>query len=170
MLEEMIVKLGAFKTGKFTLASGRESDYYVDLRVAITQPDFLKAVAEAMAPHTDGIDRVAGVALSAVPIAAALSLETGKPYLMIRKASKGHGTQKRVEGTIEKGDKVIFVEDTATTAGSLINAIECVREVGGIVEKAIVIVDREEGAAQNLADAGVEMHSLASIDKLREFS
>jgi len=170
MLEEMMIEYGAFKTGKFTLASGRESDYYVDLRVAITQPEFLSAVAKAMAPYTDDVDIIAGVALSAVPIAAALSLETGKPYLMIRKASKDHGTGKRIEGNLKEGQKVMFVEDTATTAGSLINAIECVREAGGIVKKALVIVDREEGAMENLSSAGVEMHSLASIDRLRELS
>ena len=170
MLEEMIIEYGAFKTGKFTLASGKESDYYVDLRVAITQPEFLHEVAKAMAAHTDDVDIIAGVALSAVPIAAAISLETEKPYLMIRKESKGHGTQKRVEGKLKEGQKVMFVEDTATTAGSLINAIQCVREAGGIVEKALVIVDREEGAAQNLSEAGVKMHSLASIDRLRELS
>ncbi len=170
MLEEMIVEYGAFKTGKFILASGRESDYYVDLRVGITRPEFLREVARAMAAHMNDIDIIAGVALSAVPIAAALSLETGKPYLMIRKASKGHGTGKRIEGYLEAGKKVIFVEDTATTAGSLINAIECVREAGGIVERALVIVDREEGAGENLSKIGVEMHSLASIDRLRELS
>ncbi len=170
MLEKLIIEYGAFKTGKFTLASGRESDYYVDLRVGITQPEFLREVAKAMARHADDADIIAGVALSAVPIAAALSLETGKPYLMIRKASKDHGTGKRIEGNLEPGKKVMFVEDTATTAGSLINAIECVREAGGIVEKAMVIVDREEGARENLSQAGVELHSLASIDRLRELS
>ena len=80
---------------------------------------------------------------------------------------KGHGTQKRIEGTLNEGNRVLFVEDTTTTAGSLVNAINEVREAGGIVEKAIVIVDREEGARENLSGIGVEMISLASVQELK---
>ena len=170
MLEKMIIDLGAFKTGEFTLASGRKSDYYVDLRKAVTDPEFLTLVAGEIQNFTEGVDRIAGVALGAIPIAAAASIYSTKPFLMIRKESKSHGTQKRIEGTLEKGDKVLFVEDTTTTAGSLIDAIEQVREAGGIVEKAIVIVDREEGARENLAAIQIKLVSLANIDKLKSLS
>ena len=167
MLEKMIIELGAYKTGEFTLASGKKSDYYVDLRVAITTPIFLRAVAEEMNEYLRGADRIAGVELSAVPLAAALSLKSGKPYLMVRKKKKEHGTGKVVEGEINEGDKIVFVEDTTTTAGTLIEAIRSVREVGGIVELAIVIIDRKEGAKENLANIGVEMISLTDIDSLK---
>ena len=170
MLEEEIVRLGAFKTGEFTLASGRKSDYYVDLRVAITRPDFLRSIVKAMSQHVEGCDRIAGIELGAVPIAAALSLETDKPFLMVRKGAKEHGTGKLVEGELVNGERVLFVEDTTTTAGSLIRGIEAVRELGGIVEKAVVVVDREEGARENLTEKGVELVSLASIDRLKELS
>ncbi|KYK29580.1 MAG: hypothetical protein AYK23_01570 [Candidatus Proteinoplasmatales archaeon SG8-5] len=170
MLEEEIIESGAFRTGEFTLASGKTSDYYIDLRVAITKPDFLKKVVVAIGKLVSGHDRIAGVELSAVPIAAALSLETGIPYLMVRKGKKDHGTQNLVEGGLSPGDRVLFVEDTATTAGSLVNAIKAVREAGGEVDTAVVIVDREEGAEENLASIGVKMMSLANIAKLRELS
>ncbi|MBA3045381.1 MAG: orotate phosphoribosyltransferase [Candidatus Thermoplasmatota archaeon] len=167
MLEEDIVKAGAFKLGDFTLASGRKSDYYVDLRSVTTRPILLKKVAETMAQHMGKCDRIAGVELGAIPIAVALSLETGIPFLMVRKQKKDHGAGKLVEGELLAGDKVLFVEDTVTTAGSLIKAIEAVRKLGGVVEKALVIVDREEGARENLSRIGVEMVSIASIGKLR---
>lgn len=170
MLEEEIVKAGAFKLGDFTLASGRKSDYYVDLRAVTTNPESLKKVATALTEHVSGYQKIAGVELGAIPIATALSLETGIPFLMVRKQKKDHGAGKLVEGALAAGEKVIFVEDTVTTAGSLIKAISAVRELGGVVETAIVIVDREEGARGALAAINVKLISLASIDKLREYA
>ncbi len=170
MLEEEIIRLGAFKTGEFTLASGKTSDYYVDLRLAITRPEFLKEVAKAMSKHVGDCRRVAGVELGAVPIATAVSLETGTSYLMVRKDRKDHGAENLIEGEVVPGDKVLFVEDTVTTAGSLVKAIEAVREAGGEVNTAIVIVDREEGARDNLASIDVKLISLASIGRLKELA
>lgn len=170
MLEEEIIESGAFRTGEFTLASGRTSDYYIDLRVAITKPDFLKKVVLSINPLVRDHDRIAGVELSAVPIATAVSLETGIPYLMVRKGKKGHGTERLVEGELASGDKVLFVEDTVTTAGSLIDAIKAVRDAGGEVDSAVVIVDREEGAAENLASIEVKLVSLAELSRLRELA
>jgi orotate phosphoribosyltransferase len=170
MLEEEIIESGAFRTGEFTLASGRTSDYYIDLRVAITKPDFLKKVVLSISPLVEGHDRIAGVELSAVPIAAALSLETGIPFLMVRKGKKDHGAQRMIEGDLSPGDRVLFVEDTVTTAGSLVNAINAVREAGGVVETAVVIVDREEGAKENLISIGVKLIPLADLSRLRELA
>ncbi|MFO7618056.1 MAG: orotate phosphoribosyltransferase [Thermoplasmata archaeon] len=170
MLEEEIVKAGAFKMGEFTLASGRKSDYYVDMRAVTTRPELLRKIAKAMAKHVGECERIAGVELGAVPIAAALSLETDIPFLMVRKHRKGHGAGKMVEGSLAPNDRVVFVEDTVTTAGSLVRAINAVREHRGIVEKAIVIVDREEGAEETLAGIGVELVSVASIATLRKLA
>jgi orotate phosphoribosyltransferase len=170
MLEEEIVRLGAFKTGEFTLASGRKSDYYIDLRVAITKPAFLTKVAKAMSQHIGDCQRVAGVELGAVPIAAAISQESDIPYLMVRKDRKDHGAENLIEGELVPGDRVLFVEDTVTTAGSLIKAIQAVRELGGEVETAVVIVDRKEGAEQNLTSIDVKLFSLASIARLKELT
>ena len=89
---------------------------------------------------------------------------------MVRKHRKGHGAGKLIEGVLAADEKVIFIEDTVTTAGSLIKAISAVREFGGTVDKAIVIVDREEGGKETLEGIGVELISIASIDKLRGFA
>ncbi len=170
MLEEEIVRLGAFEKGDFTLTSGRKSNFYIDLRIAITKPDFLEKVAVDMSQRLGFCKRIAAVELGAVPLAAALSLETGIPYLMVRKTRKEHGAGKTVEGDLEAGEKVFFVEDTVTTGGTLIRGIEAVRELGGVVDTALVIVDREEGAKENLAAIGVNLLSLASIDRLKELA
>src|SRR3989454_351610 len=107
---------GALQFGTFTLASGKTSSYYVDIKKAITRPDLLRTIAKAMAPYARGASRIAGVELGAVPIAAAVSLASGKPYVIVRKATKEHGTKHDFEGELNRGDLVLFVEDVVTTA------------------------------------------------------
>src|SRR3989337_2329620 len=94
---------GALQFGTFTLASGRTSTYYIDIKRAITRPDLLRPIGEAVAAYAANAARSAGVELGAVPIAAAASLASGKPYIMVRKASKEHGTRKEFEGELSKG-------------------------------------------------------------------
>src|SRR6267143_5984769 len=101
---------GALQFGMFTLASGKTSSYYVDIKKAVTRPDLLRMIAAAMALFAGDADRIAGVELGAVPIAAAVSLASGKPYVMVRKASKEHGTKHEFEGELTRGDRVLFVE------------------------------------------------------------
>jgi orotate phosphoribosyltransferase len=159
-LVELLRGCGALKHGDFTLASGRRSNYYVDLRLALTEPGVLRRLAAEMAPHVRGCERIAGVELAAVPLAAAVSLETGIPYLMVRKKPKGHGTERGYEGTLPPGATVVFVEDTVTTGGTLLRAIGALRSEGARVERAVCVVDREEGATEVLAAAGVELRAL----------
>src|SRR6266566_1455630 len=125
---------GALQIGTFTLASGKTSSYYVDIKKAITRPDLLRTIADSMAPYARDADRIAGVELGAVPIAAAVSLATGKPYIMVRKATKEHGTKHDFEGDLEKGERVLFVEDVVTTGGTLRAAIERMRTHGARIE------------------------------------
>ncbi len=153
----MLISCGAVQYGTFTLASGKESDYYVDMKKAITEISILKKVSEMMAPYVGPNDKIGCVELGAVPIAVALSLHTERPYLIVRKQQKEHGTKKPFEGQLFEGESVIFVEDVTTTGGSLVKAICMIRDHGGVVEKALVIVDREEGAAENLGNIGVEL-------------
>ncbi len=159
-LVEALKECGALKFGEFTLASGRKSKYYVDIKQAVTRPDILRMIAREMLPHTGGCTRIAGTELGAVPIAAALSLESSLPYVMIRRAAKAHGTRKPIEGELKPGDKVLLVEDVTTTGGTVRKAVELLREVGAIVEKVLCVVDREEGAAENLGATGVELVAL----------
>ncbi len=157
---------GALQFGSFTRASGKTSSYYIDIKKAITRPDLLRAIGEAMAPYAARADRIAGVELGAVPIAAAVSLASGKPYLMIRKMSKEHGTKKEFEGDLAKGDKVLFVEDVITTGGTLRGAIERMRAQGAAVDDVVAVVDREEGGKIALAEITVRLHALVSAKDL----
>ncbi|MFQ5909193.1 MAG: orotate phosphoribosyltransferase [Thermoplasmata archaeon] len=151
---------GALRLGRFTLASGKESDYYIDIKKAITEPRVLERIAEKIAPFADGMDRIAGVELGAVPIAVAVAMKVDRPFIIVRKQRKQHGTGRIFEGDLVKGDKVIFVEDVTTTGSSLKKAILELRAEGAQIEKAVVVVDRGEGGQENLGELGVELSPL----------
>ena len=159
---------GALQFGTFTLASGRTSPYYVDIKKAVTRPDVLRTIAEGMAPYARDVDRLAGVELGAVPIAAAISLVSGKPYVMVRKSAKEHGTKHEFEGDLNRGDRVLFVEDVVTTGGTLRAAIERMRGHGAVIEDCVCVVDREEGGRMLLAEISVRLHALLSAKDLLE--
>lgn len=159
---------GAVQLGTFTLASGKTSAYYVDIKRAITRPGLLRTIGEAIAPFARDADRIAGVELGAVPIAAAVSLVTGKPYVIVRKASKEHGTKREFEGELAKGDRVLFVEDVVTTGGTLRGAIERLRHAGAAIDDCVCVVDREEGGKMMLAEIGVRLHALVRAKDLLE--
>jgi len=165
-LVDAFVRTGALRFGEFTLASGRTSPYYVDAKRAITEPDVLRRIAKAMAPFARGADRIAGVELGAVPLAAAVALESNKPYVMVRKQAKEHGTKAGYEGALNGGDRVLFVEDVVTTGGTLVAAIERLRAEGAIVEDVAVIVDRQEGGGEALGARGVRLHALLDATDL----
>lgn len=153
------------KYGKFTLSSGRESSYYVDMKRAITDPIILNKIAEIITEKIaqENIDRVAGPALGAIPIVTAVSLESTIPMLMIRKSKKDYGTSELIEGDLEVNDLVVVVEDVTTTGNSLIKAIQAVSENGGQVKRAFVVVDREEGAVDNLKNEGIDLEPLVTV-------
>ena len=151
--------------GDFRLTSGRRSKFYVNLKLAATRPQILKRIASEMAQLLpDKVEVIAGMELGAVPLAVALSLKTGLPYVMIRKSERVHGTGSRIEG--ELLGNVIVVEDVATSGGSLVDAVEVIRRAGGTVERAIVVVDREEGADEALRAVDIELLPLVRIGSL----
>jgi orotate phosphoribosyltransferase len=154
------------KYGKFTLSSGKESNYYVDMKRAITNPKILLKVAEIISEKIDKLeaDKIAGPALGAIPVVTAVSIVSSIPMLMIRKAKKDYGTSELIEGDLLQGDRVIVLEDVTTTGNSLINAIKAVSENGGIVGKAFVIVDRNEGAIDNLKMEGIDLEPIVSVN------
>jgi len=163
---EALKACGALQFGTFTLASGKTSAYYVDIKKAVTRPDLLRSIGEAMGPFAHDVDRIAGVELGAVPIAASVSLASGKPYIMVRKAAKVHGTKKDYEGDLSQGDRVLFVEDVVTTGGTLRSAIERMRRAGAVVDTVVAVVDREEGGKLGLAEISVRLHALVSAKDL----
>ena len=172
-MSELTVALkdcGAIQYGDFTLASGAKSEYYIDIKKASTNPKVLYMIsiqmAELMQEKNIRPDRIAGVVLGSVPLAAALSLATGIPYVMVRKAKKDHGTGKLIEGDLNPGDKVLVVEDVVTTAGSSIAAIKTLRENGAVVDTALSVIDRESGGEQNYAEIGVKFLSLVKASEI----
>lgn len=170
MLKESLIECGAIKFGNFKLTSGKESNYYVDIKQASTNPKVLSEIASEMANLTvnNDFELIAGMELGAVPLAVALALETKKPYLIIRKEKPTHGTGKQLIGRSEAGQRVLLVEDVATTGGSVVKAINAIREAELTVDKVLVVVDREEGALESLKDFNVEMLPLVKASDLKE--
>ncbi len=165
-LARLLIDCGAYQRGTFTLASGKKSDTYIDVKRGLTRPDILALVAAAMAPHIDA-DRIAGVELAGVPIAAAVSLAVDKPSIFVRKHSKEHGMKNRIEGDLKAGETVTFVEDVTTTGTSVISGIEAVEQAGGRVLTVVTVVDREEGAEDALLKRGVELVAVLDLSTLR---
>ncbi len=164
-LKEMLEECGAVRYGEFTLTSGKKSSYYVDIKRASTQPRILRTIADGMSEYID-CSRIAGMELGAVPIAAAVSLATDIPFVMIRKKKRKHGTGSRVEGGLEKGEKVVVVEDVTTTGGSSVETVDVLREEGVVVDTVISVVDRNEGAREALSKIDVKLISLVSASEL----
>ena len=169
-MSQALTNCGALQFGEFTLASGAKSSYYIDIKKASTNPEVLRLIAKLMAENLRNsglkVDRIAGVVLGSVPLAAALSLATGIPYVMIRKEKKDHGTGKLIEGDLNIGDKVLVVEDVITSAGSSITAIETLRREGAVVENVYSVIDRESGGADNLKQIGVSLTPLVRASEL----
>jgi len=159
MLRDMLREMKVVQTGEFVLASGRKSNYFVNIKRASTSPQVLKEIAKEVAPHV-GDAKIAGMALGAVPLAVAVALETGNPFVMVRKEPKDHGTMELIEGEVVPGDRFIVVEDVATTGGSSLKVVNALRAKGAQAVKVVVVVDREEGATEALAEHGIPLVSL----------
>jgi orotate phosphoribosyltransferase len=155
----------AVRFGEFELSHGGTSNYYVDKYLFETDPDCLQLVAEAFAERV-GETKLAGVALGAVPLAAVTSVASGNPYVVVRKKAKEYGTAKRIEGRLDAGEEVVVLEDIATTGRSALDAVEALRAAGAVVDRVLVVVDREEGARELLADHDVELAALVSASEL----
>ncbi len=162
----------AYLEGDFVLRSGRRSRYYLDKYRFETRPDLLRplgaAIAAAVREHEPDAVRLAGPELGAVALAAAASLESGLPFLIVRKDAKDYGTAKRLEGVFEEGDCVCLVEDVVTTGGAALEAVEALREAGLRVANAVCVVDREEGGVDAFARRAVRLRALFRASELVE--
>ncbi len=165
---QVLVDAGAVRFGRFTLASGETSDVYIDVKKAWTDPGRLGVLARALAARVDGADRLAGMELGAVPLVVAVALAVHKPYVVLRKEAKEHGTRQPFEGEFRPTEEVLLLEDVTTTGGSTLRAVEIVRAGGGKVARAVSVVDRESGAAARLEAVGVKLESLVTLSYLRE--
>lgn len=171
--EELIQALlaaDALRFGEFELAHGGTSDYYIDKYRFETDPQALERVATAFGERLSTLDEIgttiAGVALGAVPLAAATSIVTETPYVVVRKEKKEYGTGNRVEGDLEVGERVVLLEDITTTGKSALEAVSALRSAGATVERVLVVVDRDDGARERLSAAGVELDPLLTAEDL----
>ncbi|PWR75247.1 orotate phosphoribosyltransferase [Methanospirillum stamsii] len=164
-LKEMLISAEAIKFGDFTLASGKKSSVYIDIKKAITNPEILKKIASEVIDIENNFDAVAGVAVGAVPLAVSVSLACGKPYIIIRKEQKGHGLASLFIGEVS-GKKILLVEDVTTSGGSAIFGIEQIRNAGGIIENVISVVDRNEGATETMNKMGINLVPLVRMEEL----
>ena len=162
----------ALLEGDFVLRSGKRSSYYLDKYRFSTRPDLLRplgqALAAAIGEHAPEAVRIAAPELGAVPLAAAASLESGLPFVIVRGQAKEYGTANRIEGVFAPGEQVCLVEDVVTSGGAALEAIEAVRAAGMQVGTAICVVDREEGGADALARAAVRLRPLLLGSEVRE--
>ena len=154
--------------GTFTLRSGRTSSYYVDKYKFATKPEILREIGILMAAQAmeTEADRIAGAELGGVPLAASAALASEKPYVLIRNAKKDYGTSKQMEGDLEPGDRVLLVEDVLTTGGQVLEAAKVLTDAGAVVTRIVAVIDRLEGARENIEAAGFEMRSLVTTKDL----
>lgn len=156
------LRSAALLEGDFTLRSGRKSKYYLDKYLFETQPVLLRELARRFAEYaSEGVDRVAGAELGGIALATATSLETGKPFVIVRNSKKaGYGTQKLIEGKLEKGDRVLLVEDVATSGGQAIEVCKTLHDAGAVVTRVVVTIDRQEGGREAIEAAGLRFAAL----------
>ena len=155
--------------GDFTLASGKKSSYYVDLRLVPSYPHQFRKMVKYLQNEIikeiglDKFDAIVSVPTGGLVIASALAIETVKPLIYVRSKPKDYGTSKSVEGKIQEGMKVVMIDDVATTGGSVVNGIKSLKEEKIKVEDAYVIVNRMEGADEALEEEGVTLHSITNV-------
>lgn len=167
-LANALLEFGCIKFGDFTLKSGLQSPIYVDLRQLVGNPVLLAQVAAAYLPVLDGLtfDRLAAIPYAAVPIGTAISLQSGWPLLFPRKETKTYGTKSEVEGVYNPGERVVVIDDLTTTGGSKFEAIEKLTSVGLRVRDVVVLIDRQSGAKQTLAQSGLNLHAVFTLTQM----
>lgn len=162
------IKATALLRGQFTLRSGRTSSYYIDKYRFETVPDVLSALGAMLAARaTPETARLAGAELGGIPLVTAASLAGGVPALFVRNRKKDYGTSKQIEGAYAAGDRVLLVEDVLTTGGQVLEAAKTLADAGLRVEKIVAVLDRQEGARENIERAGYAMESLFTLADLR---
>ncbi len=170
-LADGLLSAGCIKFGDFTLKSGHKSPIYIDLRQIITYPKLLRQVGAVYLPLLKDLkfERIAGLPYAAIPIATAISLQGNYPMIYPRKEVKTYGTKAEIEGEYHAGETVVVIDDLATTGGSKFEAIEKLTAVGLVVKDVVVLVDRQSGAKESLAQAGYSMYAVLTISQLLDY-
>jgi orotate phosphoribosyltransferase len=165
-LIESLKNCKAIKFGKFKLTSGSISDYYIDIKKASTDPIILEIIAKEISKYSKNYDLIAGMELGAVPLIVALSLQTKIPFVIIRKTKRNHGTSKQIEGKNVENKKVLIIEDVTTSGGSVIETINILKNEKAILDKVIVIVDRESGARKKIEELDLTFIPLLTVNEI----
>ena len=171
-MANILFKIDAIKFGVFKLSSGKASPYYIDLRVIPSFPDAFREICNLYAEYitnrigAKNFDRIAGVPLTGIIFASQVAYNLKKPFIYVRKGVRMHGRERRVEGILSSGDRVLLIDDLVTTGLTLKKAAEAVRAEGGVVTDAVVFLDREEGEKQRLEKNGIRLHTLLKISEV----
>jgi orotate phosphoribosyltransferase len=161
------VRDASYLEGDFVLRSGKRSKYYLDKYLFETKPEILKALGEEFAKYvTPDVTLIAGAELGGVALAAATAMAANKNWIIVRNSKKDYGTSKMVEGVLKAGDVVLLVEDIATTGGQVLEAAKVITEAGAKVKKIVAVIDRKQGAGENITAAGYVFESILTKDDL----
>jgi orotate phosphoribosyltransferase len=165
----LLIKNNAIKFGDYILTSGKKSPYYIDLRLTLSSPITMDWICNALTRiilkeiGREKIDKILGVPTAGVPFATLVSQKLSLPLIYYRQARKEHGVRKKIEGILERNDRVLLIDDLITTGKSVIEAAEVVRDQGGVVNELVVLLDREQEGLQVLRANRVEPHFLFKI-------
>jgi orotate phosphoribosyltransferase len=172
MMANILFKIDAVKFGVYKLSSGKSSPYYIDLRVIPSFPDAFREICDLYAQYIiekigqKNFDRIAGVPIAGIPFASQIAYNLKKPFLYVRKDIKQYGRERRVEGVLISGDRVLLLDDLLTTGLTLTKAVDAVRAEGGVVTDIVVFLNREEGGRQLLEKQGLKVHTLLKISEI----
>jgi len=169
---KIINKIGALQFGVFKLANGRTSPYYVDLRIVPSFPDAFQKICDFYSNFIkDNIglksfERIAGITVAGIPFASQIAHSLKKPFLYVPEAVRLHGRQRRVEGILVSGERVLIIDDLITTGLTLRKAATAITYEGGVVNEAVVLLDREEGGKEELERKGIRLHALIKVSEI----
>ena len=170
---DILLRTGSLKFGTFKLASGILSSYYIDLRLIPSDPEAFRRVigfySTILEPTlAKQVQRLAGIPTGGIAYAAVLAFNLSKPFLYVRKEQKEHGRGKRIEGVLKPGDKVLVLDDVITTGKNVVWAVDAIRAEGGVVEDALVLLDRQQAGEATLKRSGVRLHAFTTIRRVAE--
>jgi len=171
-MANILFKIDAVKFGVFKLSTGKASPYYVDLRVVPSFPDAFHEICDFYAQFikseigAKSFDRIAGIPLTGIIFASQVAYNLEKPFIYVRRGVRLSGRERRVEGLLVSGDRVLLIDDLVTTGLTLKKAAEAVRDEGGVVTEAVVFLDREEGKGRQLEKSGIKLHPMLKISEI----
>ena len=169
---KILNKIGALQFGVFKLTSGKASPYYIDFRIVPSFPDAFQKICDFYGEFITNkiglknFERIAGIPVAGIPFASQIAYNLRKPFLYVPKRVRLHGRQRRVEGILVSGERVLLIDDLITTGLTLKKAAEAIKAEGGVVNEAVVLLDREEGGKEKSEKRGIRLHALLKVSEV----